>query len=263
MKILHDIFSWQMERKSILNNEKTLGVIMTMGALHQGHLSLIERSQKDNDITLVTIFVNPTQFNNQSDFINYPNTWPEDVKLLKSKSIDFLLAPSREILYPDRYQYQVKENLLSHKLCGSTRPGHFEGVLTIVLKLLNIIQPNVAYFGEKDYQQLQLIRKMTKAFFIPTKIIGCPTIRESDNLPYSSRNSRLNKKARSKATEFAKIIREKCDIEAIKSSLKKHGIDVDYLEDLDDRRFAAVIIDKIRLIDNFPLSDINNIQENK
>ncbi|WP_151192926.1 pantoate--beta-alanine ligase [Cysteiniphilum sp. JM-1] len=258
MKIFNDIASWQTTRQQIAT-DKTLGVVMTMGALHKGHLSLIKQSQQDNDYTLVTIFVNPTQFNNQGDFDNYPNTWQQDVDLLTMEGVDFLLSPHKEMLYPDNYNYQINEKSLSQTLCGASRPGHFEGMLTIVMKLLNIARANNAYFGEKDYQQFQLIKGMADAFFIPTNIVSCPIIREEDELAFSSRNLRLDESARKKAGYFAQMIRQTHDIEQVKNALIANHITIDYLEDIDNRRFAAVIIDDVRLIDNFPLTEITKL----
>ena len=262
MKIYHLISQWQQQRNT-LAEEKTLGIVMTMGALHKGHLSLIKQSQKENDLTLVTIFVNPTQFNKQSDFMNYPKTRQQDIELLTMHGVDFLLSPQKEDLYPDHYHYQIQEKLLSQKLCGQSRPGHFEGMLTVVLKLLNIAQATNAYFGEKDYQQLQLIQGMAEAFFIPTNIIGCPTIREEDTLAFSSRNFRLNPVAREKAKFFAQSIRQYQTINTLLPILEQHNIQIDYLEDHDNRRFVAVVIEGVRLIDNFLLFDIpQDKQEN-
>lgn len=255
MKIFNEIIDWQIARHQI-PSDKTLGIVMTMGALHKGHLSLIKQSQQDNDYTLVTIFVNPTQFNNTKDLVNYPNTWQQDIDLLKMQGVDFLLSPSKDTLYPDKYNYQVKERELSSKLCGASRPGHFKGALTVILKLLNIAQAHNTYFGEKDYQQLQLVKHMTHAFFISTNVIGCPTIREKDGLAFSSRNLRLDKNARAKAGYFAQAIRQVNDLEQVKNALIANHITIDYLEDIENRRFAAVIIDDIRLIDNFSLLEI-------
>ncbi|WP_440682305.1 pantoate--beta-alanine ligase [Cysteiniphilum halobium] len=258
MKIFNEITSWQATRQQIQSN-KTLGIVMTMGTLHKGHLNLIKQSQQDNDYTLVSIFVNPAQFNNQSDFVNYPKTWQQDIDLLKAQGVDFLLSPQKEMLYPDNYNYLIKEKNLSPILCGASRLGHFEGVMTIVMKLLNIAQANNAYFGEKDYQQFQLIKGMAQAFFIPTNIIACPTVREEDGLAFSSRNLRLDTNARAKAGYFAKAIRQSNDIEQVRNALISNHITIDYLEDIEDRRFAAVIIDEVRLIDNFPLSEITQL----
>ncbi|MFC4892059.1 pantoate--beta-alanine ligase [Pseudofrancisella aestuarii] len=255
MKIVTDISQWIKLRKS-LPKDKSIGVVMTMGTLHKGHLSLVEKSKKENDITIVTIFLNPTQFNNQSDFINYPKTWEEDINLLENAEVDFLLAPLKEDIYPDNYNYQLSEKSLSKILCGKSRPGHFDGVLTIVMKLLQLTQADKAYFGEKDFQQLYLIKEMAKAFFVPTEIIGCPIIRESDGLAFSSRNLRLSKKGREKAKIFAELIKLNKPLKQIEKQLEQNYIKVDYLEEHFERRFAAAFIEEVRLIDNFSLEEV-------
>lgn len=255
MKIVTDISQWIKLRKS-LPKDKSIGVVMTMGTLHKGHLSLVEKSKKENDITIVTIFLNPTQFNNQSDFINYPKTWEEDIFLLEKAEVDFLLAPIKEDIYPDDYNYQISEKSLSKILCGKSRPGHFDGVLTIVMKLLQLTQADKAYFGEKDFQQLYLIKEMTKAFFVPTEIIGCPIIREADGLAFSSRNLRLSEKGREKARIFAELIKLNKPLKQIEKQLEQNDIQVDYLEEHFERRFAAVLIEEVRLIDNFSLEEV-------
>ncbi len=260
MKICREIDNWK-AIKETLPKDKTLGVVMTMGALHSGHASLIKQSQKDNDYTLVSIFVNPTQFNDKKDFNHYPNTWESDIHLLKSLNVDFVLSPHKEALYHDNYHYQISEKHFSHILCGRTRPGHFDGVLTIVMKLLLISGATRAYFGEKDYQQYQLIKKMAEAFFVPTKIISCPTVREETGLALSSRNLRLNNQAKEKAIRFAHIIQSyHCLADAI-TQLEKENIQIDYLEEHNQRRYAAVFIDGVRLIDNFPISEIHMTQD--
>jgi pantoate--beta-alanine ligase len=252
MKIIKDIYEWKKFRKQ-LPADKTLGVVPTMGALHEGHLSLAERSINDNDYTVVTIFLNPTQFNNKEDLEKYPQTWNEDVKLLEELNVDFLLAPSFEQIYPDNYNYKIMENSFSKMLCGAARPGHFDGVLTIVMKLFMIAEADKAYFGEKDYQQLQLIRNMTEAFFLNTEIISCQIIRENDGLAMSSRNRRLTREGRELAGDYAKIIKQNKSVGMIIKNLENKNIKVDYLEEHFERRFAAVFIDDIRLIDNFEI----------
>ena len=254
MKIIKHIQSWQ-KLRSELGASKTLGVVMTMGALHQGHLSLIQQSQQDNDYTLVTLFINPAQFNDQNDFINYPDTFAEDIKLLKNAGVDFVLTPSKEEIYNDNYNYQIHEKHFSKMLCGQSRPGHFDGVLTVVMKFLQLAQAHKAYFGEKDYQQLKLIQGMAKAFFIPTEIVACPIVRDDHGLAYSSRNLRLSDQARKKANTFAKIIRQYKDLDQAKQALMDENINIDYLEEHFSRRFAAVNINNIRLIDNTVLND--------
>ena len=255
MRIFRDIYEWKSFRKNLHVN-KTLGVVPTMGALHEGHLSLMRKSIKDNDYSVATIFINPTQFDNNEDLDKYPKTWEEDIRLLEELNADFLLAPEFSQIYPDNYAYKLSENNLSKILCGAARPGHFDGVLTIVMKLLNIVEADMAYFGKKDYQQYQLVKKMAEAFFLNTKIIGCEIIRENDGLAMSSRNRRLTVEGRKLASIYAVLIRQNKSLEEIKNDLISYNIEIDYLEEHFGRRFAAVFVDKIRLIDNFELNTI-------
>jgi len=141
-----------------ISPEVTIGFVPTMGALHEGHASLLRRSASENDLTILSIFVNPTQFNDKSDFTNYPKTWDADLKVATECKVNFILMPTYEQMYPDNYRYKLSENDFSKKLCGGSRIGHFDGVLTIVMKLLNIVRAGKNYFGEKDYQQFQLIK---------------------------------------------------------------------------------------------------------
>jgi pantoate--beta-alanine ligase len=245
------LIDWQQQRQTMKN--QTLGFVPTMGALHQGHLSLIQRAQQENDLTLVSIFVNPTQFNQPGDLAAYPRVYQEDLALLKEHKVDYLLFPDESELYPDHYRYQIHENSFSTLLCGATRPGHFTGVLTIVLKLLNLAKANKAYFGEKDYQQLQLIKGMAQAFFLPTEIIACPTIREQDGLAMSSRNRRLSPHGRQQAPLLAKLLQSNLSIAELKDQLANNGFVIDYIEEQDGRRFAAVFLEGVRLIDNVSL----------
>jgi pantoate--beta-alanine ligase len=221
-----------------------------MGALHSGHASLLQTSVKENDITVASVYVNPTQFNDPKDLDNYPKTFEEDVRLMTSSQVDFVLYPSYEELYSDEYRFKIIENDFSKTLCGRFRPGHFEGVLTVVMKLLNLVRPNHAYFGEKDYQQYRLIDQMTSALFLNTKIIPCPTVREYDGLAMSSRNRFLNSEEREKAPFLYKTLNEKISIEEMKDRLTRAGFQVEYIEEIDNRRFAAVKLGKVRIIDN-------------
>ena len=255
MKIFKDIYEWMKYRKN-LPVEKSLGVVMTMGALHNGHFSLVKTSKNNNDFTLATIFLNPTQFNKKEDLDKYPNTWEQDIAALETLNVDFLLAPDYEQIYSDNYKYQILENDFSKMLCGASRPGHFDGVLTIVMKLLQLAKADRAYFGEKDYQQYHLIKGMSDAFFLDTDIISCDIVREKDKLAMSSRNLRLSAGGRKLASLYANIIRENLSIIEIKDKLESNKIEVDYLEEHFGRRFAAVIIEDIRLIDNFDLKDV-------
>jgi pantoate--beta-alanine ligase len=238
---------------SFHHNKKSVGFVPTMGALHSGHFSLFRKSVMENDFTVVSIFVNKTQFNDPDDFKNYPRDLNKDLELLNEAGVDVLFLPKHEEIYRDEYNYKISECSLSKILCGASRPGHFEGVLTIVLKLLNIVSPDKAYFGEKDYQQYLLIKKMKEAFFLDTEIIPCPTVRESNGLALSSRNLLLKEEEKIIAPNFYKILKLKEDTENVKRQLDLSGFKVDYVEDLDDRRFGAVFLGKVRLIDNVQL----------
>lgn len=252
MKIFNDIHEWIAFRKSLPVN-KTLGVVMTMGALHEGHLSLIRRSKQENDYTVCTIFVNPTQFDRKDDFDKYPITLDADSSTLENLKTDFLLLPDYKQIYPDEYRYKVMENDLSTILCGATRNGHFDGVLTVVMKLLHIVNANRAYFGKKDFQQYRLIKKMAEAFFLDTEIIGCEIVRENDGLAMSSRNVRLSVAGREKASFYASTFKKDLPLNEIRQILEGFDIKVDYLEERFGRRFIAVFIESVRLIDNFEL----------
>ena len=173
-----------------------------------------------------------------------------DLARINSLQVDFLFAPKFEEIYPDDYNYRISEKLLSQILCGLTRPGHFDGVLTVVLKLFNIVQPTHAYFGEKDFQQLTLLQEMTKAFFLDIQIIPCPTIREIDGLAMSSRNQRLSESGRKLAPHFPKILNSQKNPSEIIQDLASAGFQVDYVEEYKGRRYGAVFIDDERLIDN-------------
>ncbi len=227
-----------------------IGFVPTMGALHQGHVSLIEKSTSENDITVVSIFVNPTQFDNSGDLRKYPNQLKSDIKILERKKVNYLFIPDFNELYPDNYKYKIEETELSKLLCGAFRKGHFTGVLTVVMKLLNIVKPSRAYFGEKDYQQLLLVRGMVKAFFLDVEIVGCPIVREVDGLALSSRNLRLTGKERAKAGLLSKLLKSDLSDGKVKSELEKKGFKVDYIESKFSRRFGAVYLGKVRLIDN-------------
>lgn len=251
MNIVSDLNDWYLLRNKI---QQQIGFVATMGNLHQGHLSLCQASQRENEVTVVSIFVNPTQFNQSSDFSLYPRTLDQDIVLLKKQGIDYVILPDEQAMYPDHYQIQVNETEISLELEGFFRPSHFTGMLTIVLKLLNLVQAHRAYFGEKDYQQLLLIKKMVSAFFIPTEIIACPTVRAEDGLALSSRNSRLTTAQRAKARNFPHVLQSDKSLEQIRETLTHLGFKVDYISEKWQRRLGAVWLDEIRLIDNFPLT---------
>lgn len=230
----------------------TLGFVPTMGALHKGHLSLIQRSKQENDYTLVSIFVNPTQFDDKNDLEKYPRMLDTDIELLSRAKVNFVLVPSASEMYQDDYKYQIEEVSLSRDLCGASRQGHFKGMLTVVMKLLMLAKADRAYFGEKDYQQFLLVKGMKEAFFLSTDILACPTVRDSDGLAMSSRNSRLTDQERALAPQFSKLLRDSGTAEEARLKLIESGFSVDYVDDRLNRRFGAVKLGETRLIDNVP-----------
>ncbi len=248
MHIVTELSEWQAIRKTLAN--KTIGFVPTMGNLHAGHGSLFARSKKENDVTIMSIFVNPTQFNEKKDFEKYPRTLQQDIDFLTSYDIDYLWAPDEKTLYTDQYQVQVNEIEISRVLEGEYRPGHFTGMLTVVLKLLNAAQPTRAYFGEKDYQQLLLIKKMVNALLLPIDIVACETVRADDGLALSSRNTRLSTAQREKAAHFPRLLRSELSLDEITSQLTALGFKVDYIVEQWGRRLGAVWLTDVRLIDN-------------
>lgn len=267
----HIVTSW---RKAGL----TVAVVPTMGALHEAHLELARSAKSKADRTIVTIFVNPDQFNDKSDLANYPRTEKADSDLLRSEKVDVLYAPSAEEMYPPGFSTKISVPGLSAGLCGDFRPGHFDGVATIVAKLLNQTQADIALFGEKDFQQLQIIRQLALDLNVPTTIIAHPTVRESDGLAMSSRNARLTAAERLIAPALSmQLHRAATRIEAgepaatvitqTSVALTASGFSsVEYLElraedqlaplhtlDKPARLLAAAILGKVRLIDNVPV----------
>jgi pantoate--beta-alanine ligase len=231
----------------------SLGLVPTMGGLHDGHRSLIRRCRQENDTCAVSLFVNPTQFNDPKDLETYPDTFGADKAMCREEGVDLLFTPSADRLYPDGYRYRVMETEVSRLLCGANRPGHFEGVLAVVTKLLNIVRPRRAYLGEKDYQQLQLVKGLVAAFFIPVEIVACPTVREPDGLAMSTRNLNLNAEDRRRAARFAQLLSGDGSAAEVRRALEAAGFAVDYVADFEGRRCAAVRVGAVRLIDNRPL----------
>jgi pantoate--beta-alanine ligase len=246
-KVIKSLAEWQALRPSLGDD---LGFVPTMGNLHEGHLSLLRRAQKESKVTVLSIFVNPTQFNSANDYIHYPRTLEADVALAESVGVDYVFAPPSEELYPDSYGFQVSEVEFSELLEGRFRPGHFTGMLTIVLKLLLIVAPKRLYVGEKDFQQAILIGGLTRAFFINTEVVICPTVRNEFGLALSSRNSRLTPEQYEQARLFPSLFHSNLPCEDIKKQLEEKGFAVDYVEEYDGRRFAAVKLGEVRLIDN-------------
>lgn len=238
-------------RKLALNKpHASVGFVPTMGALHAGHETLLAQARNENDISILSIFVNPTQFNDSNDFAKYPKTWEQDLEIAKKHKVDVIFAPQYEEMYPDQYQFQITEKSFSKLLCGKDRPGHFDGVLTVVMRLFQLAKPQRAYFGEKDFQQLTLIKKMVEAFFLDIQIVPVPTVREQSGLAMSSRNMRLSPEDRKLAANIYQIISTEKDVTIAKKKIETFGWQVDYLMDFEGRRYAAVKVHDVRLIDN-------------
>ena len=267
---------------SISNKETSVGLVPTMGALHEGHLSLLSEACQHNTIVVISIFVNPTQFNNAEDLAKYPKTLDKDIEKIKTVSDDIIVfAPSVEDIYrgemvSEHFDFDGLENQME----GKFRPGHFNGVGTIVKRLFDIVKPTNAYFGEKDFQQLQIVKKMVEKLKIPVTIVGCPIYRESNGLAMSSRNERLSAAERKEAaiiyktlfqaqnlfkTKSAEVVYEF----VIKTFEKQHRFELEYFEIADEttllpcirkkntkkyRAFIAVFVNKIRLIDTISLN---------
>ncbi|CAM3776070.1 pantoate--beta-alanine ligase [Flavobacterium cucumis] len=266
----------------LINQNKSIGFVPTMGALHQGHLSLLKKSLSENDVTVMSIFVNPTQFNNADDLNQYPRTLERDIQIMQDLSNNIIVyAPEVTDIYEGN---TVSENFdydgLENQMEGKHRPGHFNGVGTIVKRLFEIIQPKRAYFGEKDFQQLQIVKKLVSKYKIPVDVIGCSIHREANGLAMSSRNERLSPMAREKAAivyqilNNAKILFKTKAIEDIiiyvTNEFKKHPeFQLEYFEIADEntllpvlkkeantkyRGFIAIFVENIRLIDNISLN---------
>ena len=206
MKIIHTIKDLQTELSDLKAQGKKVGLVPTMGALHAGHASLVKRSVNENDVTVVSVFVNPTQFNDKNDLVKYPRTLDADCKLLESCGATFVFAPWVEEIYPEpdtrRFSYAPLDTVME----GAFRPGHFNGVCQIVSKLFDIVKPHCAYFGEKDFQQLAIIREMVRQMKFDLKIVGCPIVREEDGLALSSRNARLSAEERENALNISQTL---------------------------------------------------------
>ncbi|MCD7977855.1 MAG: pantoate--beta-alanine ligase [Tannerellaceae bacterium] len=208
MKIIHSIKelkqSLQVERES----GKKIGFVPTMGALHAGHLSLMRQSVKDNDVSVASIFVNPTQFNDKNDLATYPRTLEKDCELLEAVGCDYVFAPDESEMYPEPDTRIFELGRVAEVMEGAHRPGHFNGVAQIVSKLFEVVEPDKAYFGEKDFQQIAVIREMTRQLNLPVEIVPCPILREADGLAMSSRNVRLTNEQRQKAPLIARTLKE-------------------------------------------------------
>jgi pantoate--beta-alanine ligase len=252
VKVVETVAALEGERRS--RGAGATGFVPTLGALHAGHVSLVRRAKAEDERAWASIFVNPAQFDDPGDLARYPRTLDADLAMLEDAGCDLVFLPRPEEIYRDEYRYRVTENALSLELEGASRPGHFDGVLTVVLKLLLLVRPERAYFGEKDFQQLRLVEGLVDAFFLDTRIVRCPTVREADGLAMSSRNRRLTAADRARAPALHRILaaslaarQSAADAEA---ALAREGFDVDYVADLNGRRLAAIRLGGVRLIDN-------------
>lgn len=217
MKIVNSIQELKHCLATERQDNKQIGFVPTMGALHKGHLSLVKRCVEENDVCVVSIFVNPTQFNDKNDLVTYPRTLEQDCTLLESAGCKYVFAPSEAEMYPEPDTRMFDFGTVSAVMEGARRPGHFNGVAQIVSKLFYAVEPDNAYFGEKDFQQIAVIRAMVKQLNIPVKINDCPILREADGLALSSRNVRLTPEQRQKAPLIARTLKESVTFAAGKS----------------------------------------------
>lgn len=206
MKVIHTIKDLQAELSVLKAQGKKVGLVPTMGALHAGHASLVKRSVNENEVTVVSVFVNPTQFNDKNDLVKYPRTLDADCKLLEACGATYAFAPSVEEMYPEPDTRQFSYAPLDTVMEGAFRPGHFNGVCQIVSKLFEAVKPHRAYFGEKDFQQLAIIHEMVRQMQFDLEIIGCPIVREEDGLALSSRNARLSAEERENALKISQTL---------------------------------------------------------
>lgn len=211
MKLIQTINELRAELDVLRRKGKTIGLVPTMGALHAGHASLVKRAVAENDVVVVSDFVNPTQFNDKNDLLKYPRTLDADCKLLEACGAAFVFAPSVEEIYPEPDTRQFSYAPLDTVMEGKYRPGHFNGVCQIVSKLFLIVESTRAYFGEKDFQQLAIIREMVRKYPFNLEIVGCPIVRESDGLALSSRNARLSAEQRVQALQISKTLFASCE----------------------------------------------------
>ncbi len=258
MKVFGKIVELQNALFDARKEGKTIGLVPTMGALHEGHASLVRRSVADNDITVVSVFVNPTQFNDKNDLSNYPRTLDADCRLLEECGADYVLAPSVEEMYPTPDKRQFEYPPVSTVMEGAHRPGHFNGVCQVVSRLFYIVRPDKAYFGEKDWQQIAVIKAMVKHLALKVEIVECPIIREDDGLARSSRNTLLAADERAIAPNIFKALKNSLEY-AKKHSLKethdKVVSDINAIDGLDVEYFSIVDGNTLQDVGEWDASD--------
>jgi len=243
MKVITSIDQMRKTAKRLKSQGKTIGFVPTMGFLHQGHLSLVRESLSRADSTVVSIFVNPAQFGPGEDLKDYPRDLRKDSELLKKQGVDYLFVPESDEMYPEGYKTYVEVHDLQEKLCGLSRPTHFRGVCTVVLKLFNIVKPDISFFGQKDAQQAIIINRMVRDLNLDVKVMVLPTVREKDGIALSSRNIYLNQEQRKAALVLSKSLKEA-------EALVKKG-----------KRDVAVILNRMReIIGREPLARIDYVE---
>ena len=251
MKVFYKIVDLQNALFEDRKSGKKIGLVPTMGALHEGHASLVRKSVRDNDITVVSVFVNPTQFNDKNDLKNYPRTLEADCKLLDECGADYVLAPSVEEMYPTPDTRQFEYPPVSTVMEGAHRPGHFNGVCQVVSRLLYIVRPERAYFGEKDWQQIAVIKAMVKHLQLPVEIVECPIIRDADGLARSSRNTLLAPDERAIAPRIYEVLKSSIDYSKKHSLKDTHKYVVDSINAVD-----GLEVEYFAIVDGNTLQDV-------
>lgn len=252
INVHRSVSEWQRASHRPEFPEQTVGLVPTTGSLHSGHRVMLERAWRENDRVVLSIFRNPTTLTDHDDQRNCSVSLEADLSVARGFVSDVIILHPQE-MFPDGYLFKVIEEKLSFKFEGIHRPGHFAFILTVALKLFNLVRPERAYFGEIDWQQLELVRGMARAFFLPCQIVACPTVRDDDGLALSSRNVRLSTGGRAQARHFPRILRGAPDSATAARELGLAGFEVEYVHDLDGIRLGAVRVENVRLIDNMTI----------
>ncbi|RLA92496.1 MAG: pantoate--beta-alanine ligase [Deltaproteobacteria bacterium] len=261
MKIIKKIAEMQKIANDLRQQGKSIGFVPTMGYLHEGHLSLMKCARKENDVVVISIFVNPIQFAPGEDYERYPRDEEGDIRKAKEAGVDIVFIPDVKDMYSDNYSTYVEEKVLSAGLCGARRPGHFKGVTTIVAKLFNIVKPHRAYFGKKDYQQLRVIERMARDLNFDIEIIGCPIVREPDGLAMSSRNVYLNQEERKSALCLYKSLLLAQNM--IKKGERNPAIIRKTMEEFILKHPHVKKIDYIEIVDRYTLQPVDKLTGNE
>jgi len=258
MRVIENIKDLKAIVRSQKQSGKTIGFVPTMGYLHEGHISLAKKSVSENDFTIMSIFVNPTQFGPKEDFSEYPRNMEKDTVMAENAGVDVVFSPTEKEMYPYGYNTYVNVEQITDTLCGESRPGHFKGVATVVTKLFNIVEPDKAYFGQKDAQQAVVIKRMVRDLNMSVEIITCPIIREQDGLAMSSRNTYLNEEERKAALILSKSL---LDAERlVKSGEKNSSKIIKHIKDMISAEKLANV-EYIKIVDQEDLRDVNEIDK--